>query len=103
MERFLRLAGGGRVLIYPKPNHEPATFTVLNFPVDDVEATVDRLVDSFTQVDDEEQEELLERLPAQSVERILGSALDRGDVDLAVEGLADSLLSRIVRLFSRLR
>jgi catechol 2,3-dioxygenase-like lactoylglutathione lyase family enzyme len=40
----LRLAGGGRVLIYPKPNHEPATFTVLNFPVDDVEATVDRLV-----------------------------------------------------------
>ena len=27
----------------------------------------------------------------------------RGDVDLAVEGLADSLLSRIVRLFSRLR
>jgi catechol 2,3-dioxygenase-like lactoylglutathione lyase family enzyme len=39
----LRLAGGGRVLIYPKPNHEPATFTVLNFPVDDIEATVDRL------------------------------------------------------------
>ena len=40
----LRLAGGGRVLIYPKPNHEPATFTVLNFPVDDIEATVDRLI-----------------------------------------------------------
>jgi catechol 2,3-dioxygenase-like lactoylglutathione lyase family enzyme len=39
----LRFAGGGRGIIYPKPNHEPATFTVLNFPVDDVEATVDAL------------------------------------------------------------
>jgi len=40
----LRLAGGGRVLIYPKDNHEPATFTVLNFPVDDIEAAVDDLM-----------------------------------------------------------
>jgi catechol 2,3-dioxygenase-like lactoylglutathione lyase family enzyme len=39
----LHLAGGGRVFIYPKDNHEPATFTVLNFPVDDVEAAVDQL------------------------------------------------------------
>jgi predicted enzyme related to lactoylglutathione lyase len=39
----LRLAGGGRVLIYPKENHEPATFTVLNFPVDDVDEAVDKL------------------------------------------------------------
>ena len=39
----LRFAGGGHGIIYPKPNHEPATFTVLNFPVDDIEATVDRL------------------------------------------------------------
>jgi catechol 2,3-dioxygenase-like lactoylglutathione lyase family enzyme len=39
----LRFAGGGRGIIYPKPNHEPASFTVLNFPVDDIEATVDRL------------------------------------------------------------
>ncbi len=39
----LRFAGGGRGIIYPKPNHEPATFTVLNFPVDDVEAAVDAL------------------------------------------------------------
>ena len=35
--------GKGKVLIYPKAQHEPATFTVLNFPVDDVEAEVDRL------------------------------------------------------------
>lgn len=38
------LAHGSRVLVYPKPNHVPATFTVLNFPVDDVEAAVDELV-----------------------------------------------------------
>jgi predicted enzyme related to lactoylglutathione lyase len=39
----LKFAGGGRGIIYPKPNHEPATFTVLNFPVTDVSATVDEL------------------------------------------------------------
>jgi len=35
---------GHRVLIYPKENHEPASFTVLNFEVPDIEATVDELV-----------------------------------------------------------
>jgi predicted enzyme related to lactoylglutathione lyase len=39
----LHLAGGGTVIVYPKPNHEPATFTVLNFPVKDIESTVDSL------------------------------------------------------------
>jgi predicted enzyme related to lactoylglutathione lyase len=39
----IRFAGGGHGIIYPKPNHEPATFTVLNFPVDDIDATVDGL------------------------------------------------------------
>ena len=39
----LKFAGGGHGIIYPKPNHEPATFTVLNFPVADVSATVERL------------------------------------------------------------
>ena len=39
----LHLSGGGRVLIYPKENHEPASFTVLNFPVTDVTAAVDQL------------------------------------------------------------
>jgi catechol 2,3-dioxygenase-like lactoylglutathione lyase family enzyme len=39
----LRLAGGGRVIIYPKDNHEPATFTVLNFPVTDISGAVDDL------------------------------------------------------------
>jgi predicted enzyme related to lactoylglutathione lyase len=39
----LRFAGGHKVLIYPKPNHVPATFTVLNFPVKDVDLAVDEL------------------------------------------------------------
>jgi catechol 2,3-dioxygenase-like lactoylglutathione lyase family enzyme len=33
----LHLADDNTVLIYPKPNHAPATFTILNFPVDDLE------------------------------------------------------------------
>ncbi|AWS41800.1 VOC family protein [Streptosporangium sp. 'caverna'] len=39
----LHLAGGTNVLIYPKPDHAPASFTILNFPVDDIEAAVDKL------------------------------------------------------------
>ena len=39
----LDLAGGGRVIIYPKPDHQAATFTVLNFPVADIDAAVDEL------------------------------------------------------------
>src|SRR5690606_20416184 len=40
----IHLTGGGEVILYPKPNHEPATFTVLNFPVEDVDKTVDELI-----------------------------------------------------------
>ena len=39
----LHLAGGTTVLVYPKEDHQPAVFTVLNFPVADVDAAVDRL------------------------------------------------------------
>lgn len=39
----LHLTGGGTVVIYPKDNHEPATFTVLNFPVEDIDQAVDEL------------------------------------------------------------
>jgi catechol 2,3-dioxygenase-like lactoylglutathione lyase family enzyme len=39
----LHLGGGGNVLVYPKSNHTPATFTILNFPVENIEAAVDRL------------------------------------------------------------
>jgi len=39
----LTIAGGASVLVYPKADHVPATFTVLNFPVEDVEQAVDEL------------------------------------------------------------
>ncbi|TFV64915.1 UNVERIFIED_ORG: VOC family protein [Bacillus sp. AZ43] len=39
----LHLGGGTDVLVYAKPDHQPATFTVLNFPVPDVEKAVDEL------------------------------------------------------------
>jgi len=39
----LHLAGGRPTMVYPKPDFQPATYTVLNFPVDDVEAAVDEL------------------------------------------------------------
>jgi predicted enzyme related to lactoylglutathione lyase len=40
----IHLTGGGEVILYPKPNHLPATFTVLNFPVDDIDKAVDELI-----------------------------------------------------------
>jgi len=43
---MLHLAGGATVLAYPKGNHEPASFTILNFPVPDVEEAVDRLTEA---------------------------------------------------------
>jgi catechol 2,3-dioxygenase-like lactoylglutathione lyase family enzyme len=36
----LQVGGGNPVLVYPKPDHEPAGFTILNFPVADIEQTV---------------------------------------------------------------
>lgn len=52
----VRLAGGGRVLIYPKPDHAPASFTVLNVPVDDIDGAVDELTNrgvSFESYDED--------------------------------------------------
>jgi predicted enzyme related to lactoylglutathione lyase len=40
----LHLAGDRPTLVYPKPDHVPASYTILNFPVDDVDAAVDALV-----------------------------------------------------------
>jgi catechol 2,3-dioxygenase-like lactoylglutathione lyase family enzyme len=41
----LRIAGGTQILVYPKENHTPAEFTILNFPVDDIDKAVDELTD----------------------------------------------------------
>lgn len=52
----LHLENGNKIILYPKPNHLPATFTVLNFPVNDLEATVDALIEkgiSFEQYEGE--------------------------------------------------
>ena len=58
----LHLAGGDRpTLIYPKPDHEPATFTILNFPVDPIEDAVRELSDRGVELeryDGMEQDEL---------------------------------------------
>jgi len=42
---ILNIAGDRDTLIYPKPDHEPASFTVLNFPVDDIDKAVDELAE----------------------------------------------------------
>jgi catechol 2,3-dioxygenase-like lactoylglutathione lyase family enzyme len=39
----LHIADGRNILIYPKANHTPATFTILNFPVDNLEQAIDEL------------------------------------------------------------
>jgi predicted enzyme related to lactoylglutathione lyase len=39
----LNIGNDAKVMLYPKPNHEPATFTVLNLVVSDIEKTVDEL------------------------------------------------------------
>lgn len=39
----ISLPDGGSILVYAKPNHTPASFTILNFPVDDIDAAVDDL------------------------------------------------------------
>ena len=39
----IRLPGGGSVFMYPKPDHQPASFTVLNFEVEDIDAAAEYL------------------------------------------------------------
>jgi predicted enzyme related to lactoylglutathione lyase len=41
----LQIAGERPIFVYPKPNHEPASFTILNFPVSDIESAVDQLTE----------------------------------------------------------
>ena len=56
----LHLAGGRNIVVYTKPDHSPATYTILNFPVADVEGTVDGLIQRgvrFEQYDGIEQDD----------------------------------------------
>lgn len=40
---WLQIDGARDILVYPKPDHRPATFTILNFPVDNIDQAVDEL------------------------------------------------------------
>ncbi len=40
----LNIEGNNNIIVYPKPNHTPATFTILNFPVKNIDETVDELI-----------------------------------------------------------
>jgi predicted enzyme related to lactoylglutathione lyase len=46
----LQLAGDRPTLVYPKPDHVPASYTILNFPVDDIDAAVDELVERGVEI-----------------------------------------------------
>ncbi len=57
---WLHIAGERDILVYPKPDHTPASYTILNFPVDDIEEAVDELADRgvrFERYGDSEQDE----------------------------------------------
>jgi catechol 2,3-dioxygenase-like lactoylglutathione lyase family enzyme len=45
----LHIAGDRPTIVYPKPNHTPASFTILNFPVGDIDAAVDALTERGVQ------------------------------------------------------
>ena len=47
----LHLAGDRPTMNYPKPDFEPATYTILNFPVDDIDAAVDELVSRGVEIE----------------------------------------------------
>ena len=56
----LEIAGGRNVLLYVKPDHAPGNYTILNFPVDDIDAVVDGLTErgvQFERYDDFDQDE----------------------------------------------
>jgi catechol 2,3-dioxygenase-like lactoylglutathione lyase family enzyme len=57
---ILHLAGDRDTIVYPKPDFAPATYTILNFPVDDIDEAVDQLTErgiSFERYDDFEQDD----------------------------------------------
>jgi catechol 2,3-dioxygenase-like lactoylglutathione lyase family enzyme len=56
MRLDLELPGGGKIFVYEKADHQPATFTILNFVVDNIDEAVDQLTTAgvvFEQYDNE--------------------------------------------------
>src|SRR3954462_14237822 len=66
------LAGGRNTLIYVKPDHQPATYTILNFRVDDIDATVDGLGERGVEF------ERYEEMPQDEKGIMRGRAANRG-------------------------
>jgi catechol 2,3-dioxygenase-like lactoylglutathione lyase family enzyme len=62
----IHLPGGATVFFYPKPDHEPATFTILNFEVDDIDAAVEDLASRGVQL---ERYEAMEHVDADGIMR----------------------------------
>jgi len=54
----LQLPGGTDVFVYPKENHEPATFTILNFVVEDIDKAMDELTAQGVQFEQYDTDEL---------------------------------------------
>jgi predicted enzyme related to lactoylglutathione lyase len=57
----LHVAGDRPILVYPKPDHTPATYTILNFPVDDIDKAVDELAERGVRFERYEQVEADEK------------------------------------------
>ena len=53
----IHLPGSGVVFAYPKPNHQPATFTILNFEIDNIDDAVDELMKRGVQFEHYEAED----------------------------------------------
>jgi catechol 2,3-dioxygenase-like lactoylglutathione lyase family enzyme len=68
----IALPGGGTVMAYPKDDHVPADFTVLNFAVDDIDAAVDELEAAGVQL------ERYDGFPQDERGVLRGKAVDRG-------------------------
>ena len=66
--------GETEIFVYEKPNHEPASYTILNFPVEDINAVVDELVEKGVKF------ERYEGMPAEQDERgiLRGKAANAG-------------------------
>ena len=70
----LELPGGGKLFVYQKDDHQPATFTVLNFVVDDIDQAIDDLVEKGVTF------EIYDSMPAPQDEKgvLRGKAANQG-------------------------
>ena len=70
---LLKYGGGGQTMVYPKDNHQPATFTVLHVVVDDVEKAVDDLAAKGVTFEHYDEEQF--KTDAKGISRDMGGAI----------------------------